>query len=97
MAVLIAAAAQADIAGRQTVLNHRALVTLGEWSFAFYLLHSLVLRALFAVSYSPVPVVVSGLMLSVAAAGALHRFVERPTEARLRATSTDPLPLRSRS
>lgn len=87
MALLIVAAAQADLDGRPTALNHRALVVLGEWSFAFYLVHSLVLRTLYSQSHAAVPVVLGGLVLSVVASGLLHRWVERPAERRLRGVS----------
>ncbi|WP_066042127.1 acyltransferase family protein [Herbiconiux solani] len=41
-ALLIAALARADLSGRFTVLSSRPLVRLGEISFAFYLIHLLV-------------------------------------------------------
>lgn len=90
-AVLIAAAATADIAGRHSLVRHRALVRLGEWSFAFYLLHALVLKVadhLIGLSgRGPVFITVAVpllLALSIAAAGALFIFLERPLERRLR-------------
>jgi peptidoglycan/LPS O-acetylase OafA/YrhL len=87
MAALIVAAAQADLAGRRTPLNGRVLVVLGEWSFAFYLIHTLVLRLLYSQDVPTAPTVVGGLLLSVLAAGLLHRVVERPAEKRLRGTT----------
>ena len=90
-ALLIAACAQADLDGRRGVTSARWLVRLGEWSFALYLLHELVLRtAAKAVDLdampAPVAVPVVALLLagSVAASAALYRVVERPAEARLR-------------
>jgi peptidoglycan/LPS O-acetylase OafA/YrhL len=43
IALLIAAAATADVEGRFTLFRNRAMVWLGEISFAFYLLHYIVL------------------------------------------------------
>lgn len=89
--MLIGAAATADLAGRHSLLRHRALVRLGEWSFAFYLLHAVVLKvADHVVGLSgrgpmftafAVPLL---LAASIAAAGALFTFLERPVERRLR-------------
>jgi len=44
-ALLIAAAAVADLRGLPSMWRHRRLVRLGELSFAFYMVHLLVLRA----------------------------------------------------
>ncbi|GAA3846955.1 acyltransferase [Streptomyces coacervatus] len=44
-ALLIAAAAVADLHGLPSMWRHRRLVRLGELSFAFYMVHLLVLRA----------------------------------------------------
>jgi peptidoglycan/LPS O-acetylase OafA/YrhL len=44
LALLIAAAAASDVAGRRSVLSSRTAVRLGEISFAFYLVHNLVLQ-----------------------------------------------------
>lgn len=43
LGLVIAAAAAADVAGRRTVLCNRPLVWLGDVSFAFYMVHFLVL------------------------------------------------------
>jgi peptidoglycan/LPS O-acetylase OafA/YrhL len=43
-AVLIVAAAGADLAGRRSVFRARPLVVLGDWSYAFYLIHLSVIR-----------------------------------------------------
>jgi peptidoglycan/LPS O-acetylase OafA/YrhL len=42
--LLIPAAAVADLTGAPSPWRHRALVRLGEWSFAFYMIHVLVMR-----------------------------------------------------
>ncbi|MGY1456052.1 acyltransferase family protein [Streptomyces sp. SS8] len=44
LALLVAATAASDIKGRRSVLSTRPMVWLGEISFAFYLLHRLVLH-----------------------------------------------------
>ncbi|MFJ7271201.1 acyltransferase family protein [Streptomyces sp. NPDC099050] len=44
--LVIAAAASADIEGRPSVFRHRAMVWLGEISFAFYLLHYITMCSL---------------------------------------------------
>jgi peptidoglycan/LPS O-acetylase OafA/YrhL len=88
---LIAAAALRDAQGRSTWFMHRALVRLGEWSFAFYLVHELVIRvarenADIGGLAPAAGILVAGVLLgiAVAASGALHRVVERPLERRLR-------------
>lgn len=93
-AVLIAAAAVADVRGTRSLLRAPALIWLGEISFAFYLVHqptiSLVNRLLAHSSTSPVRavlVMLTALVLAVLLSWALYRFVERPAERRLSARS----------
>ncbi len=90
--VLIVAAAQADLAGTWCVGRSRRLVHLGLVSYAFYLLHDLVLqifRDRVGLPERPVwmalLLMVGLLAVSVAAAEALFRFVEQPCERRWRA------------
>ena len=90
-AVVIMAAATADLAGRRSFVRHRWLVRLGQWSFAFYLVHALVLtladHAVDLGGRGPVFVVVAVpllLVMSIAASAALFAFVERPLERRVR-------------
>ena len=88
-ALTIATAAQADLDGRPSMFRHPVLVKLGEWSFAFYLLHQLVIRA---VDYVLVPTTtaaaigatVLALVGSIASAYVLYTVVEKPLERRLR-------------
>ncbi len=85
----IAAAAQADLERRPSVFRHPVLVKLGEWSFAFYLLHQLVIRGVdhvLAPTTTAMAVGASVLSLagSVASAYVLYTVVERPLERRLR-------------
>lgn len=95
-AVLIWAAAQADLAGRRSPFRSRPVVLLGTWSYAFYLVHSLVMMTSFealrrvgvgadTLSGAPLLVALSAaLVLAVTAAWLLHRVVEVPMERLLR-------------
>lgn len=96
--VLIASAAQRDTTGGAGVLRSGPLVTLGVWSYAFYLLHEQVLReATRRLGPTPgatgdaVVVLASSLLASVALAAALYRFVERPAERLLRSGDLSPV------
>jgi peptidoglycan/LPS O-acetylase OafA/YrhL len=83
--LVIAAAAIADSEGRFTVFRNRAMTWLGEVSFAFYLVHYIVLaygRILLGDQLYSTPVSVALLIgmigVSVLVAWALYAFVERP-------------------
>lgn len=89
-ALMIAAVAGRDIAGAPSLLRSRPLVILGEWSYAFYLVHATVVYAALAL-LGDRPVGWSGLAwypvllaACLAAAAALHLLVEKPIEQRLR-------------
>ncbi|WP_229848984.1 acyltransferase family protein [Streptomyces melanogenes] len=83
--LLIAAAAMADAKGRFTIFRNRTMVWLGEISFAFYLMHSIVLiygRKLLGHDLYSTPVAL-GLMAALLAvcvltSWALYALVERP-------------------
>jgi peptidoglycan/LPS O-acetylase OafA/YrhL len=89
-AILICAAAQSDIAGVRSIFAGRVFVKLGEWSFALYLSHLVILSALdpyvsdgLGVAQSIlVEICTLGLLISIAAG--LYQFVERPIESSLR-------------
>lgn len=87
--LLITALAQADLAGRRG-LNLPALVRLGEWSFALYLLHQLVLRVGSHFGANALPMwpgiaVACGLVaFALLFSGMMFVCVERPLERRLR-------------
>ncbi len=97
LALLIPALATADLTGRRTLWSTRWAVLLGEVSFAFYMVHQLVIR--FAAKALHIPVAgapdwstakvlaVEAAVLVAALAGAamLWRVVERPLNDRLRA------------
>jgi peptidoglycan/LPS O-acetylase OafA/YrhL len=91
IALCIAAAAQRDQANRPTVWSRTFLVLLGEASYAFYLLHYLVLRAWtreigrFDGSTPRVlALFVCLLVVSIGSAWVAFRWLERPAERRLR-------------
>jgi peptidoglycan/LPS O-acetylase OafA/YrhL len=95
--VLIAAAAQADLAGRTTWLRHRAAGRLGAWSYSFYLLQ-VPIGLLVAHFWHPtdrstmlqIAGFIGYLALTWAAAALLYRTVEMPLHARLRAQRIPP-------
>ena len=90
-ALLIAAAAGRDLDGPRSRLGGPWMRRLGHWSFAWYLVHQSCLRLVLAAFGPPRGhrEVLGGwllvLLLSLALAGALHTWVERPIESRLRA------------
>jgi peptidoglycan/LPS O-acetylase OafA/YrhL len=90
-ALLIISAAQSDILGRWSALRNPWLVRLGDWSFAFYLVHGLVLYyggVQFLPQGAPLWQVaiftVAAFITATVASWLLHHFVERPAERRLR-------------
>jgi peptidoglycan/LPS O-acetylase OafA/YrhL len=86
MMLLLPAAALADVAGARTLWSRPLVVYLGEVSFAFYMVHLLVIRTFRAFGLVPEVVhlgwAVGGPVLlfavSLIAAVALHHGVERP-------------------
>lgn len=89
LAALVVAVAVGELEGRPSTLSRPRLVRLGEWSFAFYLVHATVIYLMVAVlgphrGFVGVLVGVLALVLSLAAAWALHAAVERPAERRMR-------------
>lgn len=88
-ALLISAYANRDLyGGRPTFASAPTMVKLGEWSFALYLVHELVLRS--ALELGPetptarAVFAVVGIAVSIPLAGAAYTYFERPVEARLR-------------
>jgi peptidoglycan/LPS O-acetylase OafA/YrhL len=88
-ALLIAAYADRDrCGGRPTFVSAPAMVKLGEWSFALYLVHELVLRTVLELGPETLTAravfAVVGIAVSIPLAGAAYTFFERPIESRLR-------------
>ncbi|MEU5044966.1 acyltransferase family protein [Streptomyces griseorubiginosus] len=84
-ALLIAAGALADASGRPSPFRNRAMVWLGEVSFAFYLLHFIVVskaRTLLGADFHSVPAVVALAVaecaLAVLLSWAMYAWVEKP-------------------
>ncbi|MFI6780291.1 acyltransferase family protein [Micromonospora sp. NPDC050276] len=90
--LVITAAADADVRGRRSPWRSRPLVWLGEVSFAFYLVHVLVMTSVLRWSgdwgtgfpgWRGPAVVLGFLLVNLTLAGLLHRFVETPMMRRL--------------
>jgi peptidoglycan/LPS O-acetylase OafA/YrhL len=89
-ALMIAGVAGRDVTGAPSLLRSRPFVVLGEWSYAFYLVHATVVYAALAL-LGDRPVGWGGLVwypvllaICLLAAAALHLLVEKPAEQRLR-------------
>ena len=95
-ALLIMAAASSDLAGRPTALRGRVTIRLGQWSFAWYLVHEQIIRLWthFGPRSESVVMVGAGWVavigLSVSAAGCLYKWVEHPAERWLRRHGPQP-------
>ncbi|MUN62392.1 acyltransferase family protein [Kocuria sediminis] len=88
-AAIIAAAATGDVSGVQGHLRSRTVVRLGQWSFALYLVHELVIKLAIpfvdTLSFTGAMATSTAILIvSVALAGALYEYFERPVEKRLR-------------
>lgn len=89
-AALIVAAASRELRGRPGWIASRPLVALGEWSFAFYLIHATIIYTFVTFlgvqgpSWRNLGWAVLLLILSLVAAAILHHGVEKPVEKRLR-------------
>lgn len=95
-ALLVWSAADADLQGKSSMLRSKVVVTLGTWSYCFYLLHrqamTLVFGALNRAGFESQEL--AGFVLFASLAGALavatigawllHRLIEAPFERRLR-------------
>jgi peptidoglycan/LPS O-acetylase OafA/YrhL len=89
-AALICAAARADLDGRRTGLGGPWAIRLGHWSFAWYLIHEIVIRAAVfhfgkSASHSGTAVFWAGVVtVSLALAALAYQWVEHPAERWLR-------------
>ena len=89
-ALLVASAAQLDMAGKRSVLRWKPMVMLGQWSYALYLVHATIIYGLAELigvrAYSRLDLVWLALVstIVIAASAGLYHFVERPVELGLR-------------
>lgn len=91
--LLIAAGAASDLAGRRSLFGGRVWRRLGDWSFAFYVVHQLVIRVVIAVAarlgtpsiVADVALAVLCLLVSLSLSAVMFRRLERPMEQRWRA------------
>jgi peptidoglycan/LPS O-acetylase OafA/YrhL len=89
-AIAIVALAQRTLAGKRSWFESRLQVTLGEWSFAFYLVHATLIYVALRVfglqdpSWWNILWFFALFAVDLTAAWALHTFVERPFEKRMR-------------
>ena len=92
LVLLIAAGAQSDLAGRRSIWASGTLVRLGQWSFALYLTHWLLLKMIerlhggsFHVSQAVGTASMVGFfVVATLVSGVLYRCFEVPWERRLR-------------
>jgi peptidoglycan/LPS O-acetylase OafA/YrhL len=87
----IMAAASRDADGGRGVLQRRFAVKLGQWSFALYMVHDLLLRIadphLPQMDHFPLRVLLTSavVILAIVVAAAVYEWYERPIERRIRA------------
>uniref|UniRef100_UPI002156623B protein kinase domain-containing protein n=1 Tax=Streptomyces fradiae TaxID=1906 RepID=UPI002156623B len=101
-ALLVVAAARADLEGRRTGLGGRWAIRLGHWSFAWYLVHEIVIRLWIGTYGRPVGLTATAgvwllvLAASLAVSAAAYHWVEHPLERRLRKAGPRPTGPRTR-
>ncbi|KQX79041.1 acyltransferase [Streptomyces clavifer] len=89
-ALLVAAAATVDLGGRRTGLDAPWMIRLGHWSFAWYLFHEIVIRALLRHLGRPESQAeilrfwLLTMAISLVVAAMAYQWVERPLERLLR-------------
>jgi peptidoglycan/LPS O-acetylase OafA/YrhL len=104
--LVITATADADLGGRRTPWRSRPMVWLGEVSFAFYLVHVLVMTTVLRLAgvwgqglpgwWGPLAVL-GFLLVNLLLAAALHRWVELPMMRRLGPPHRTSAPLDARA
>jgi peptidoglycan/LPS O-acetylase OafA/YrhL len=99
--LLIGSLAMADMSGRRSILQSNFAVRLGQWSFAFYLVHWLVLTVFwklhqhpFASTLNAAAAIIFLFLLTTAISGLVFTLWERPWERRIRPGHTTALELR---
>ena len=99
-ALLVVAAACADLESRRTGLGGPWMIRLGHWSFAWYLIHEIVIRIIEGLRGHPasllgtVEVWALVLAVSLALSAAAYQWIERPAERTLRRLGPRPVPPR---
>ncbi len=94
-ALLIVTVASLELRGRTRVMRARPIVALGEWSYAFYLVHATVLYAVRGFlgtqggGWNGLLWFTLVLAVSIALSWVLHVYVERPLESRMRRWQDD--------
>jgi peptidoglycan/LPS O-acetylase OafA/YrhL len=98
-ALLVSAAAIADVDSRRTGLRGTWMIRLGHWSFCWYLVHEIVIRIVEGLrGHRPASlpetaaVWATVLVLSLALAAAAYQWIERPAERALRRHGPRPVP-----
>lgn len=88
---LILAVAARDTRGGRSLLRSKPLVALGQWSYAFYLIHATILYAIKEyhglagpIGWSNLTWYAGVLVISIFASWLLYKFVEHPLERKLR-------------
>ena len=88
---LILAVAARDTRGGRSVLRSKPMVALGQWSYAFYLVHATILYAIKEyhgiagpIGWSNLTWYAGVLVLSIFASALLYKLVEHPLERKLR-------------
>ncbi|WP_329005071.1 acyltransferase [Kribbella sp. NBC_00709] len=88
---LILAVAARDIRGGRSLLRSKPMVALGQWSYAFYLVHATIMYAIKEqhgvagpIGWSNLTWYAGVLVLSIFASWLLYKFVEHPLERKLR-------------
>ncbi|WP_327639345.1 acyltransferase family protein [Kribbella sp. NBC_00482] len=88
---LILAVAARDMRGGRSVLRSKPMVALGQWSYAFYLVHATILYAIKEqhgvagpIGWSNLTWYAGVLVLSIFASALLYKLVEHPLERKLR-------------
>jgi peptidoglycan/LPS O-acetylase OafA/YrhL len=83
--LLLAAAATSDLEGRRSLLSSRLVVVGGEWSFALYMTHQLVMK-IAGEHLSSGAAIIASMALVLPVAAAVHVAWERPVERWIRNT-----------
>lgn len=84
IALVLIAFTHRDLGGSSGWLTTKVMVRLGQWSFALYMVHELILRILHPVLVNHVWLITPAMIAVVAASGVAYECFERPVERRLR-------------